>query len=168
MAARGPRFAAANTASAKARMGPSDGTERHGWQFATAPHASIACVRYARRSATTGNAPAYSLLAIGSVRRPPLRDTFAMVAGMSLMLVTGVAWAAQPQFVCVANGTCVYICASDRDCSKAGCILPHCDTHTPDGQLCLSDHAFIFCTQSTDCPQGTVCNGNLCETACGP
>ena len=97
-----------------------------------------------------------------------MRNTLAMVAGMGLMLVTGVAWASQPQFVCVANGTCVFICASDRDCIKAGCVLPHCDTHTPDGQLCLSDHAFQFCNQASDCPQGTVCNGNLCETACSP
>jgi len=48
-----------------------------------------------------------------------MRNTLAMVAGMGLMLVTGVTWASQPQFVCVANGTCVFICASDRDCIKA-------------------------------------------------
>ena len=93
----------------------------------------------------------------------------AMVAGLGLMLVTGAAWAdQQTNFVCLANGTCVYVCASDRDCIKVGCLLPHCDTHTPDGQLCLSDHAAQFCTQVTDCPQGKACNGNMCETACSP
>ena len=93
----------------------------------------------------------------------------AIVAGLGLLLVTGAAWADQQQnFVCLANGTCVYVCASDRDCIKAGCLLPHCDTHTPDGQLCLSDHAAQFCTQATDCPIGKACDGNLCETACSP
>src|SRR5262249_15533805 len=93
----------------------------------------------------------------------------AMVAGLGLVLVSGAAWSdQQPNFVCLANGTCVYLCASDRDCIKAGCLLPHCDTHTPDGQLCLSDHAAQFCTQATDCPIGKVCDGNLCETACSP
>ena len=96
----------------------------------------------------------------------------AMVAGLGLLLVSGAAWSDQQDtvlnFVCLANGTCVYLCASDRDCIKAGCLLPHCDTHTPDGQLCLSDHAAQFCTQATDCPMGNACNGNLCETVCGP
>jgi len=102
------------------------------------------------------------------VEASSMRNTLAMVAGIGLMLVSGAAWADQAAFVCVSNATCVYVCGDDRDCIKAGCVLPHCDTHTPDGSLCLSDHAFIFCTQASDCPQGTVCNGNLCETACGP
>ena len=96
----------------------------------------------------------------------------ATVAGLGLLLVSGAAWSDQQDtvlnFVCLANGTCVYLCASDRDCIRAGCLLPHCDTHTPDGQLCLSDHAAQFCTQSTDCPIGKACDGNLCETACSP
>ena len=102
----------------------------------------------------------------------------AMVAGLGLLLVSGAAWSAKApptsqqdttlNFVCVANGTCAYTCGSDRDCIKAGCLLPHCDPHTPDGSLCLSDHAFEYCNLSTDCPMGKACNGNLCESVCGP
>jgi hypothetical protein len=72
-----------------------------------------------------------------------------MVAGLGLLLVSGAAWSAKApptsqqdttlNFICVSNGTCVYTCGSDRDCIKAGCLLPHCDPHTPDGSLCLSD-----------------------------
>src|SRR5262249_29861445 len=47
------------------------------------------------------------------------------------MLVSGAAWSDHhPTFVCLGNGTCVYVCASDRDGIKVGCPLPHCDTHT--------------------------------------
>jgi len=96
----------------------------------------------------------------------------AMVAGLGLLLVSGAAWSDQQDtvlnFVCLANGSCAYTCGSDRDCIKAGCLLPHCDPHTPDGSLCLSDHAFEYCNLSTDCPMGKACNGNLCESVCGP
>jgi len=91
-----------------------------------------------------------------------------MVAGLGLLLVTGAARAKQIQFVCLDNGTCVYQCNSDRDCLAVACTLGHCDLHTPNGQLCLNDHAFEFCTMTTDCPAGKVCNGALCETACSP
>jgi hypothetical protein len=88
---------------------------------------------------------------------------------MGIMLATGAAWAAPPAFTCLGNGTCVYVCPrGDNDCVKAGCALGHCDTHTPDGQLCLNDHAFENCLAVTDCPPGKVCNGALCETACSP
>ena len=131
-------------------------------------HVQLSSVQHARRDRHRAEQRYVGTPGALPVEAGSMRNTLAMVAGMGLMLVTGVAWASQPQFVCVANGTCVFICASDRDCIKAGCILPHCDTHTPDGQLCLSDHAFQFCNQASDCPQGTVCNGNLCETACSP
>ena len=90
------------------------------------------------------------------------------IAGVVLILAAGAAWAALPPFVCMGNGTCVYQCRNDNDCVKAGCSLGHCDTHTPDGQLCLNDHAFQKCFTATDCPQGKVCNGALCEDACSP
>ena len=90
------------------------------------------------------------------------------IAGVVLILAAGAAWAALPQFVCMGNGTCVYQCRNDNDCVKAGCALGHCDTHTPDGPLCLNDHAFQKCLTSADCPQGKVCNGALCEDACSP
>jgi len=95
-----------------------------------------------------------------------MRTTLTMVAG--LVLVAGAARAKQIQFVCLDNGTCVYQCNSDRDCVAVACATGHCDLHTPDGQLCLDDHAFEFCTVTTDCPPGKVCNGALCETACSP
>ena len=88
------------------------------------------------------------------------------VAGVGLLLATGTAWATLPPFKCLGNSTCVYVCRNDTDCVKAGCSSGHCDTHTPDGPLCLNDHAFEHCTQASDCPMGKVCNGNLCESAC--
>ena len=91
-----------------------------------------------------------------------------MIAGVGLILAAGVAWATLPPFVCMANSTCVYQCRNDLDCVKAGCALGHCDTHTPDGALCLNDHAFLKCLTATDCPMGKVCNGALCEEACSP
>jgi hypothetical protein len=97
-----------------------------------------------------------------------MRTTLTMVAGLGLVLVAGAARAKQIQFVCLENGTCVYQCNSDRDCVAVACATGHCDLHTPDGQLCLDDHAFEFCTATTDCPPGKVCNGALCETACSP
>jgi hypothetical protein len=117
--------------------------------------------------------PAETASALNRRRCSATLGALAMVAGLGLLLVADRVWADQQQetvlnFVCLANGTCVYVCGSDRDCIKAGCLLPHCDTHTPDGQLCLSDHAAQFCTQATDCPIGKACNGNLCETACSP
>jgi hypothetical protein len=116
--------------------------------------------------------PAETASELDSRRYAATFRAFATVAGLGLLLVSGAAWSDQQDtvlnFVCLANGTCVYLCASDRDCIKAGCLLPHCDTHTPDGQLCLSDHAAQFCTQATDCPIGKACDGNLCETVCGP
>ena len=90
------------------------------------------------------------------------------IAGLGLILAARLAWAGLPPFVCLGNGTCVYACRNDTDCVKAGCALGHCDTHTPDGPLCLNDHAFQKCFGATDCPQGKVCNGALCEDACSP
>jgi hypothetical protein len=97
-----------------------------------------------------------------------MMDGLTRIAGVVLILATGPAWAAMSPFVCMGNGTCVYQCRNDNDCVKAGCSLGHCDTHTPDGQLCLNDPAFQKCLTAADCPQGKVCNGALCEDACSP
>jgi hypothetical protein len=97
-----------------------------------------------------------------------MRNTLTMVASLGLVLMTGAARAKEVHFMCLGNGTCVYQCNSDRDCVAAACALGHCDLHTPEGPVCLNDHAFDRCTTSTDCPSGKVCNGTLCETACSP
>ena len=123
--------------------------------------------------------PAETASELDSRRCSATSRVLAMVAGLGLLLVSGAAWSQKQapsssqqdtviNFVCLGNGTCVYTCGSDRDCIKANCLLPHCDPHTPDGSLCLSDHAYMFCNQAVDCPMGTACNGNLCESVCGP
>src|SRR5262249_34978466 len=170
------------------------GADRHRWQFATVRTSSTACIcapvsapthagdgcpkpasqrvmlstRWLRSVRSADHRVASRGSAAPTVASSPMRTRLTMVAGLALVLVSGAATAKQIQFVCLDNGTCVYQCNSDRDCVAVACPTGHCDLHTPDGQLCLDDHAFEFGTMTPDCPAGKVCNGALCETACSP